>query len=320
MNFFFLPLSFFLPFLLFNPGIAFSQDSDLDKDSAMMKPDEHIIGITLANVGQIDRINGQYELDFWIYIESETQDFIKNPPKFEFTNGQIKSITSEYIESEYYEARINGRFHNEMDFSDFPFEKINLKISVEPSIPQNIDKIKFFSDEFSSVIDDAANIPGWNILEPRFSIIEHEYDDDTYSRFIVEFVVERPTIGTALRTLLPVTIITGISLIIFFIPENFTPRIYLTAPLLLALVYLHISNLNYLPPLGYLTIFDKIIIIYYALFVNSILTLGIQMKLYVTHKDDQKIKRINKIQLMLVPIIIIVGFILFQMSDGVIQI
>jgi len=75
------------------------------------------------------------------------------------------------------------------------------------------------------------------------------------------------------------------------------------------------SHLNYLPPLGYLTIFDKIMIIYYALFVNSILTLGIQMKIHVTHKDDQKIKRVNNIQIILVPVIIIVGIILFHLLD-----
>jgi len=202
-----------------------------------------------------------------------------------------------------------------MDFRNFPFEKIMLKIAVEPSIPQNINMIRFSSDEFSSVIDDSANIPGWNILKPEFSIVEHKYDDDTYSRFIVEYAVERLFLGTALSTLLPITIITGISLIIFFIPENFTPRIYLTAPLLLALVYLHTSNLDYLPPLGYLTVFDKIMIIYYALFVNSILTLGIQMKIHVTHNDDQRIKQVNNIQIILVPIIILVGIILFQILD-----
>jgi len=190
-----------------------------------------------------------------------------------------------------------------------------VEISIEPSIPQNIDSVRFTSDEFSSIIDDAANTPGWTILKPEFSIVEHEYDDDTYSRFIVEYEVERPFLGTALRTLLPVTIITGISLIIFFIPENFTPRIYLTAPLLLALVYLHMSNLSYLPPLGYLTIFDKIMIIYYALFVNSILTLGIQMRIHVTHNDDQKVKMANKIQIILIPIIIIIGIMSFQMLE-----
>jgi len=315
MRFLIYGLFFSILFLLLSPNIALGQNLEFEQNLTTTEHDEYIIGITLANVGEIDRKSGQYFLDFWVYIESENQDFIENPPKIEFLNGQIDKISSEYIESQYYEARISGNFHNDMNFRNFPFEEIILKIEVEPSIPQNIDMIRFSSDEFSSVIDDSANIPGWNILKPEFSIVEHKYDDDTYSRFIVEYAVERPFLGTALRTLLPVTIITGISLIIFFIPENFTPRIYLTAPLLLALVYLHTSNLNYLPPLGYLTVFDKIMIIYYALFVNSILTLGIQMKIHVTHKDDQRIKRVNNIQIILVPIIIIVGIILFQIFD-----
>ncbi|MDH3764345.1 MAG: hypothetical protein OER82_00855 [Nitrosopumilus sp.] len=315
MRFLIYCLFFSILLLLGSPNISFGQNLEFEHDLTKTEFDEYVIGITLANVGEINRKSGQYFLDFWVYIETENQDFIKNPPKIEFLNGQIDKVSSEYIESQYYEARISGNFHNNMDFRNFPFEKIILKISIEPSIPQNISMIRFSSDEFSSIIDDSANIPGWEILKPRFSIVEHEYDDDIYSRFIVEYAVERPFLGTALRTLLPITIITGISLIIFFIPENFTPRIYLTAPLLLALVYLHMNNLNYLPPLGYLTIFDKIMIIYYALFVNSILTLGIQMKIHTTHKDDQKIKRVNNIQIILVPVIIIVGIVLFHLWD-----
>ena len=60
-----------------------------------------------------------------------------------------------------------------------------------------------------------------------------------FSRLVVTFEIWHELLGIFLRTILPVFIITGISLIIFFIPENFTPRIYLTAPLLLAMVYLH---------------------------------------------------------------------------------
>ena len=122
--------------------------------------------------------------------------------------------------------------------------------------------------------------------------------------------MEREPLGVALRTLFPVTIVMGISLIIFFIPENFTPRIYLTAPLLLSLVYLHQGTLENVPPLGYLTTFDKIMIIYYALFVNSIIALGVQMKIHVTHNDDARVKKYNKIQLYLVPVIIFAGIVI----------
>ena len=60
---------------------------------------------------------------------------------------------------------------------------------------------------------------------------------------------------------------------IFWIPENFTPRIYLTAPLLLSLVYLHRATVGEIPSVGYMTMFDKIMTIYYVLFLNSLVSL-----------------------------------------------
>ncbi len=51
-------------------------------------------------------------------------------------------------------------------------------------------------------------------------------------------------------------------------------------------------------------------IIYYALFVNSIIALGVQMKIHVTHKDDVRVKKYNKIQLYLIPVIVIVGIVI----------
>jgi len=77
-------LFFSILFLLASPSISFGQDLEFEQDLTTTEYDEYVIGITLANVGQIDRKSGQYFLDFWIYIESENQDFTKNPPKLSF--------------------------------------------------------------------------------------------------------------------------------------------------------------------------------------------------------------------------------------------
>lgn len=101
--------------------------------------------------------------------------------------------------------------------------------------------------------------------------------------------------------------ITSLSLLIFWIPDNFTPRIYLTAPLLLSLVYLHRAVLGEIPTVGYMTIFDKIMIIYYTLFLNCITSLAIQMRYQAIYKDDEKVKKVNRIMKYFIPVIIGVG-------------
>ncbi len=146
------------------------------------------------------------------------------------------------------------------------------------------------------------------LVNSKSGVSTNTYSDNiTYTRLVATFEVEREPLGVVLRTLLPATIITGVSLIIFFIPKNLQPRITMTILLLLSLAYLHQTNLGHIPTVGYLTIFDKIMIIYYMLFVNSIIALGVQMKIDAASdkKENTQIKKYNKLQLYLVPAIIV---------------
>ena len=146
---------------------------------------------------------------------------------------------------------------------------------------------------------------GWKLLEPVFEINTHEYENyGSFSRFVATIPIERSATGAILKTIFPVLVITGVSMLIFLIPENFSSRIYLTAPLLLAVVFLHRGSLGELPTLGYMTVFDKFMIIVYALFANSILALAIQMKLHTDHKGDVKVRKANIVMLYMVPVIV----------------
>ena len=148
--------------------------------------------------------------------------------------------------------------------------------------------------------------------EFRLSVVDYFYDENdpdstfNWSRYTAEFFVERSTTGSLVKNILPVSIITGLSLLIFFIPQNFTPRIYLTVSLLLSLIYLHQKALDEIPPVGYMTIFDKIMVINFALFINAILSLAIQMKLHTENKENL-VTKVNGIMRMFIPIIIVAG-------------
>jgi hypothetical protein len=197
-----------------------------------------------------------------------------------------------------------------MDFRDFPFEELQLKVLVEPKNPSNLNSVVFVLDPESS-IDPLAFVPGFQVETFDMFLKENMYsEDDVYSQFEIDFIVQRNFTGSVIKSIFPITLITGLSLLIFWIPENFTPRIYLTAPLLLSLVYLHRAVVGEIPTIGYLTLFDKIIIVYYVLFLNSILSLALQMRYHVTHKDDMKIIKINKIMRYFIPVIIIIGLII----------
>lgn len=276
-------------------------------------------GILLTRIGDINKVSGSYEAEFWFFMEimeeDDPTDFTLNPPEFSFVNGKDILYESESFEPHYYESKVSGVFFNNMDFSQFPYETLILKFTVEPSgTDKTIDQIRFILDPVSG-IDNSAVVPGWQISEFILSVEDHHYDNEDDSTYVwswlnAEYLVERSIIGSTVKYLLPVSIITGLSLTVFLLRGNYTPRIYLTAPLLLSLVYLHQGALDDIPSVGYMTIFDKVMTINYALFVNAILSIVLQMRV---HNDDSaslaKELKINNIMKYFIPVIIIIGII-----------
>jgi hypothetical protein len=274
-------------------------------------PIKYPVAITLTRISEIDKTVGSYEADFWFWIEIFNEDspidFTKDPPKFDFTNARDISMDSEYIEPHYYEIRVRGTFFNEMDFSNFPFEKLNLVIEVEPQAPYMADQIQLVLDP-NSGIDHTAKVPGWSTGEFDLTVEDYAYEEDeVFSRYTATFAVERSPVGSFLTNILPISLITGLSLVIFFIPENYTPRIYLTAPLLLSLIYLHQNALHEIPSVGYMTILDKLMMINFALFVNAIGSLAIQMRFHVMDGNSVRALKANNTMRLFIPVIIAVG-------------
>ena len=210
----------------------------------------------------------------------------------------------EHVEPHYFEQQIIGHFHGPMDFANFPFEQLTLQIVVEPQVHQDASKVNFVLDPKSS-IDPLATVPGFSLGEfflEKTEDIHKGVEAEITSQVIASFIVERSNVGSFLTIILPVTMITSLVLLTFYIPGNFTPRIYLTAPLLLALVYLHRAVESEIPTVGYATFFDKIMIIDYSIFVIAITSLALQMRANTLNKDSNSEKRINKIMVLLIPV------------------
>ncbi|EGG42122.1 hypothetical protein Nlim_0991 [Candidatus Nitrosarchaeum limnium SFB1] len=266
----------------------------------------YTIGTYLLNVGKIDLQNGAYDLDFYIWIKSDDANFIETKPKIEFMNGKATTepIT---VEKNYYEARVKGIFQKNMDFRNYPFEKILLTIEIEGT--EDMKSFEFVPDLEESGVDDLVNIPGWNLQSTNSDVTIHKYSDDSeYSRYVFSLEMERFPLSSFLKTMLPVIIITTIAMLAFWMsPTNFTARIGLGASTLLAAVAAHLNAANQLPPIGYLTLFDKIMIIAYALFLNNLLSMVIQMRL-IDHKREEEAVKVNAKMRKAIPVICVLIF------------
>jgi hypothetical protein len=213
----------------------------------------------------------------------------------------IKIDTSK-VEHTYWEARVKGTFLKNMDFRNYPFDKHGLTIEVEGF--DMLENTTFVADDKASGFDSLINMPGWNLGGAHAEVIEHHYPDGTYARYVFTFTIERAVLSSVLKIILPIIIITTIAMLAFWMsPTNFAPRIGLAASTLLAAVAAHLNAANQLPPIGYLTLFDKLMIVVYSLFLNNLLSMVLQMRLVDRKKEEQAI-RVNARMRTLMPIII----------------
>jgi hypothetical protein len=269
------------------------------------EPEQLTVGVYLLNIGKIDLQTGSYDLDFYFWLASasnSTTDFTKQKPTFDFMNSMNAKIEPSRIEPHYYEVRVKGTFLKNMDFRNYPFDTQQVTVEVEGF--ETVDKQVFVPDTIASGYDSLINVPGWNLGKTEQSVIVHQYPDQSFSRYIFSFDIQRAALSAFLKTIFPVIIITTIAMLAFWMsPTNFPPRIGLAASTLLAAVAAHLAAASQLPPIGYLTLMDKVMIVAYALFLNNLVSMVLQMRL-VDHKKEEQAAKVNAKMRKLMPLIV----------------
>jgi hypothetical protein len=268
------------------------------------EPEILTAGVYIINIGKIDLQVGSYDLDFyfWLSTNNPDVDFTKEKPAFDFMNSMNARVEPSRLEPNYYEVRVKGTFLKNMDFRNYPFDSQRVTVEVEGFEP--VDRLVFEPDVAASGYDSLVNVPGWHLGETRSEIIIHQYPDLSFSRYVFSFDMERAPLSSFLKTIFPVLIITTIAMLAFWMsPTNFPPRIGLAASTLLAAVAAHLNAANQLPPIGYLTLMDKVMIVAYALFLNNLVSMVWQMRL-VDHKKEQEAAKVNARMRKLMPLII----------------
>lgn len=270
------------------------------------KPESRTVGVYLVNVGKTDLQAGSYDIDFYIWFASDNPNanFTKNVPRFDFMNALNANVTPSQVETNYYEARVKGTFVKNMDFRNYPFDTQKLTVEIEGFEP--VEKLVLKPDTASSGFDDLINVPGWTLGGSSSQVVDHHYREGTFSRYVFTFALERTPLSSFLKTVFPVMIITTIAMLAFWMsPAHFGARIGLASSTLLAAVAAHLSAASQLPPIGYLTLMDKVMIVAYALFLNNLLSLVLQTRL-VDQKKEQEAMKANVRMRRLMPVIIIV--------------
>ncbi|MEM2105732.1 MAG: hypothetical protein QXV21_04600 [Candidatus Bathyarchaeia archaeon] len=262
------------------------------------------VGILLVNVEKVDLSANSYKLDFYLWFRFNSSEISADDvANFEFVNG----APSMYVisrEEGYLEYRVRGDFIKTFDFRQYPFETHKLAVELEHK-NLNVSSLVFREDP-TSKIDETVNVAGWSVGDFETAVVEHSYIEETYSRFVFSITLGRPTLSAFVKSVLPITVITTISLLAFFIsPQNFSQRIGLGVTTLLSATAFHLSLLSGIPPTGYLTLADRIMLSVYIIFLYN-LSASVYIMRLVDAKKTEEATKFNAKALKTLPILIII--------------
>jgi len=255
---------------------------------AESQPVEVLTGVRLLNVEKVDLTANSYKLDFYLWFSWDpSQITLKQIQDFEFLNGSPSKDVVFVTEAEgFVQYRVKGEFIKTFDFTRYPFETQDLQVKIEHKNMNSTDLI-YVADPDSS-LDSGVNVVGWDLLSFKTTVTGHKFSGNSFSNFVFDLNVGRPFFSSLVKNVLPITVITIISLLTFLIhPKNFGQRIGLAVSTLMAASAIHLSLLNALPPTGYLTLADRMMLIVYIIFLFNLAVSVYIMRLVDKNKMDE---------------------------------
>lgn len=267
------------------------------------------VGLYVLNLGKFDISTGSFTADF--YLSMKCEDTCGD---FEFVNGRASSVDKIIDEPNEKFYRIQAALNNPVDLKSFPFDSQKMQIILEDKA-NTIDKLVYVPDTQQSGIDDSIAFTGWNIDGWTSEVKEHYYKpyDETYSQYIFTVDISRIAFNSFLKTFLPVFFIVMVTMFSFVLdPDKITTRLGMAGSSLVAAVMFHIAISNQIPPVGYMTLADKFMILTYFILLSTFLLNIIMLELH-ERKQEAKLMRMHRLtefsMLAVVPLLYVLFFV-----------
>lgn len=227
----------------------------------------------------------------WCQLEGSDVTDLMWTPGIEYTNiveMQDSLLNKIYINVDgmiHHEQRVQGIFASDLDFSEFPFDRQILKITMVPFNPNSVDLIGLAPyDEWT----DGLKFRDWTLVKTKGFEASVDYLGETYPTYEFQLFIDRIPNFYIIKVIVPVFIMSLLTLCAFLIsPADFDARLGVTVTLLLTVVaYTFIASEN-LPVLSYLTFVDAYLVVSFFICVISVLgTVVFRLLTGVEYDDD----------------------------------
>lgn len=187
-----------------------------------------------------------------------------------------------------YVQRFTGLISSYHNLRDFPFDKHSFRIDMGAA-RDGLHQIAFLADDDNTWISDRLNIEGWDVTGVSLSVQPFYWRANTLDFSVVSLQIDasRNPEFYIYRVLLLLVIVVAMSWVIFWVPpEKYEFQIGLGATSMLTIIAFNLALSSQLPPVGYLTIMDKIVSWSIFLVLMAIVEALIAGRLVMAGKED----------------------------------
>lgn len=259
------------------------------------------MGIWVLHIYSFQYTAGTYTLDMYVYFWTDPNITTAN---WYLTNGYpinsaskilVESNVTGDIKNEVY--RITATLNTAPDARDYPFDQINLKISIELINPGYTVSLAWLQNQTG--VDSAFNNPNWKTTNIELSTSRHTYPlgvEAPYAEMIITQAKLKPS--SALASLFPPLVFCFVSVVSFLFslkdPGSVGLRMGLNTSMLITTILFQLNISASIPPSTSVSIFGLFSIsVLVFLSLNLIVTI-VGFAHFVKFKNEKFTIRVNR--------------------------
>ncbi|MCS7240422.1 MAG: hypothetical protein NZ651_04180 [Candidatus Bipolaricaulota bacterium] len=235
------------------------------------EPVKVYVGIYVLNLGKFELATGAYTVDFYLSLRADAPVIMD---EFEFMNGRAATVDKLIDTPTEKFFRIQANLSQNLDLRRYPFDKHVLTIEIEDK-RRTAEELIYVVDEKACGVDPSVIVVGWRLAGWEAHVVTHAYEiyGETYSRFVFGLQIQRVTLNAVIKSFLPIACMLLVGFLsLLLTPDKVTTRLSLNISTLLGAVMFHVNLTSSIPPVGYLTLADRVMIVTYIILALILLS------------------------------------------------
>ncbi len=138
-----------------------------------------------------------------------------------------------------------------------------------------MNELVYVVDEKACGVDPSVIVVGWRLAGWEARVVTHEYEiyRETHSCFVFGLRIRRVVLNAVNRSFLPIACVLLVGFLsLLLTPDKVMTRLSLNISTLLGAVMFHVNLTSSIPPVGYLTLADRVMIATYVILALILLS------------------------------------------------